>query len=368
MSEEVVKAYRLILFVFLCPATGYATSTDAQLVEAACSEVLAGAPVSGGGVGSAVVGIIDRKGNRLLRGCGHAREGGPPPDGQTQFEIGSITKVFTSLVLADLVVHHFVALDDPIDRFLPSSVHPPSFNGHHITLIDLATHTAHLPRFPLNVAPRDPGDPYADYDVAALYAFLASHMLEQAPGKRYEYSNLGVGLLGHVLALAAKKSYAELVARHVTGPLAMHATTLNDAPPKHASDGHAQDGGNAHAWHLGVLAPAGGLRSNVDDMLAFVRAQFVPPSSLRDAIALTQQPRRDAGEGMRVGLGWHFADGNRVVWHSGLTGGYTSFMGFVPANRVGVVILVSRFDAPAERVGFALIDELRGRVEDALRR
>ena len=157
-----MKPCRLIAFVLVWPATVFAASGDAQLVDAACSEVLAHAPISGGGVGGAVVAVIDRKGNRLLRGCGHAREGGPRPNGRTQFEIGSITKVFTALVLADLVVHHVVALEDPIDKLLPSSVHAPAFDGHHITLIDLATHTSGLPRMPLNLAPRDPSDPYAD--------------------------------------------------------------------------------------------------------------------------------------------------------------------------------------------------------------
>lgn len=118
-------------------------------------------------------------------------------------------------MLADLVAHHVVELDDPIDKFLPASVHAPAFNGHHITLIDLATHTSDLPRLPLNLAPRDPSDPYADYDTTALYAFLGAYMLREAPGKTYEYSNLGVGLLGHLLTLATKKTYAELVAQHV---------------------------------------------------------------------------------------------------------------------------------------------------------
>ena len=133
------------------------------------------------------------------------------PDIDTVFEIGSITKVFTALLLADMVLRGVVAWDEPVARLLPASVHVPRFGERQITLLDLATHTSGLPRMPSNFHPADPGDPYADYTVGQLYDFLDDTMLSRTPGTAYEYSNLGYGLLGHALARRSGSGFEELV-------------------------------------------------------------------------------------------------------------------------------------------------------------
>jgi len=150
-----------------------------------------------------VVGVIGPEGRRVIP-YGHLEKGDPRPlDGDTVFEIGSMTKVFTSLLLADMVQHGEVALDDSVAKYLPASVKMPQRNGRQITLVDLATHTSDLPPLPTNFTPKDPANPYADYTVEQLYQFLSSYQLTRDIGSQYQYSNLGGGLLGHVLALRA---------------------------------------------------------------------------------------------------------------------------------------------------------------------
>src|SRR5262249_20921740 len=133
-------------------------------------------------------------------------------DGDAVFEIMSITKVLTSLLLADMVGRGELAFDDPVKEYLPASVTLQE-RGRPITLIDLATYTSGLPNMPGNLPPNwwaNP-DPLADYTEADLYEFLSSHVPEREPGARYEYANLGFGLLGNALAHRAGKSYEELL-------------------------------------------------------------------------------------------------------------------------------------------------------------
>jgi serine-type D-Ala-D-Ala carboxypeptidase/endopeptidase len=147
-----------------------------------------------------VVGVIGPEGRRVVA-YGQLEKGDPRAlSGDTVFEIGSATKVFTALLLTDMVERGEVALDDPVAKYLPAGVQMPERNGRSITLVDLATHTSGLPRLPTNLAPKDPGNPYADYSVDELHEFLADYQLTRDIGSQYEYSNLGGGLLGYVLA------------------------------------------------------------------------------------------------------------------------------------------------------------------------
>ena len=150
--------------------------------------------------------------------------------GDTVFEIGSGTKVFTSLLLADMAHRGEVALDDTIGKYLPPDVKMPERNGRSITLVDLATHTSGLPRLPTNLSPKDPNNPYADYSVEQFYQFLSTYQLTRDIGSQYEYSNLGGGLLGHILALRAGMSYEALVESRICDPLGMNSTRITLIP------------------------------------------------------------------------------------------------------------------------------------------
>ncbi len=176
-------------------------------------------------------------------------------DGNTIFEIASVTKVFTSLLLADMVERGEVKLDDPISKFLPAAVKLPTRNGKEITLVELATHTSGLSRIPDNLNPKDWQNPYADYTVDNMYTFLSGYTLPRDIGSKYAYSNLGAGLLGHVLSLKAGSSYESLVIDRICKPLGMNDTTmiLSDEMKSRFAVGHNKDGLPAEHWDIPTL-------------------------------------------------------------------------------------------------------------------
>ncbi len=179
-----------------------------------------------------------------------------PIDAHSVFEIGSITKTFTGTILASMVADGTVRLDQPVAELLPTGTVIPSRNGTPITLRDLATQSSGLPRMPGNFAPRDPANPYADYDGAKMLAFLASYQLTRDPGAQYDYSNLGVGLLGYALAAKSKLSYEQLVTRRVLAPLGMQESriALTPAMRSRLAPGHDANGAVVANWDLDALA------------------------------------------------------------------------------------------------------------------
>jgi CubicO group peptidase (beta-lactamase class C family) len=292
-----------------------------------------------------VVGVIEPAGRRIVVYGRRAANDAAPLDGDTVFEIGSISKVFTALLLADAVERKEVALDDPVSRYLPATVKVPE-RGRPITLRDLATHTSALPRLPDNMKPKDGANPYADYSVEQMYEFLGRVRLARDVGSQYEYSNLGAGLLGHLLARRAGMEYETLVKTRVTDPLNMTntAVTLSPALQTRLTPGHDQSLARVKNWDLPTLAGAGALRSTANDMLTFLAAAMgSTPSPLASAFAMTTRERRPSGSpGLEIGLGWHIntaPSGRQFIWHNGGTGGYRSFTAFDPVARTGVVVL-----------------------------
>jgi D-alanyl-D-alanine-carboxypeptidase/D-alanyl-D-alanine-endopeptidase len=221
-----------------------------------------------------VVGVIEPGGRRVVA-YGNLAKGDPRTlDGDTIFEIGSISKVFTCLVLADMVSRKEVTLDDPAAKYLPEHVRMPQRSGRPITLLDLATHSSGLPGAPGNMNRKDPANPYADYSVDDLYEFLSSYTLPRDPGSEVEYSNLGAGLLGHVLSFRAGTDYESIVRNRITQPLGMPDTgiTLSSSQKQSMATGHNTMLAPVANWDLPTLAGAGALRSSANDMLTFLEA------------------------------------------------------------------------------------------------
>lgn len=304
-----------------------------------------------------VAGILDENGRRIVIGKG-AQAGAV--DGDTVFEIGSVTKVFTGQLLAEAVSRNEVKLDDSISKLLPAAVKAPERNGRQVTLLDLATHTSALSRMPDNMVPKDAENPYADYSVKQMYDFLSDFKPARDIGAGYEYSNLGAGLLGHILALKAGTNYEALVIERICQPLGMTNTliTLSPGLKKRLAPGHDASGAPAKNWDLPTLAGAGALRSTVNDLLKFLAANLeLVPSELARAMRLAQEPRRDAGAQMKIGLGWHIAEKHdaKIVWHNGGTGGYHSFIGFNPATKRAVVLLANSAHS-FDDIGFHLLE------------
>jgi serine-type D-Ala-D-Ala carboxypeptidase/endopeptidase len=239
----------------------------------------------------------------------------------------------------------------------------PERGGKKITLLDLATHTSGLPRLPANIHPKDPGNPYADYTVAQLYEFLSSYELTRDIGSKYEYSNLGGGLLGYVLALRAGTDYETLLRTRIFEPLGMKNTAIT--LPKEMKDrlatGHNAGLQPVPNWEIGTLAGAYALRSTANDLLKFVAANIgLQKSPLAAAMAAMTVPRRPTGApGLDIALAWHILtrDGHQIVWHNGGTAGYRSWIGFDPQTRTGVVVLSNTFTpAGVDDIGVHLLD------------
>ena len=274
------------------------------------------------------------------RVVGHGRvrnDAKDPPDGGTIFEIGSVTKVFTGLLLADLAEHDLVGLDDPLGSHLPAWVQVPSFEAHQVTLADLASHAGGLPRAPMGTLGRwlrNRHNPYAELSTQELYAGLALTKLRHRPGERVKYSNLGAGLLGEALARAAGQPYEELVRERICVPLGLPDTiiTPSDQQRTRLATGHTRRGRAVPPLRLPALAGAGALRSTAADLLCLLRATLDPASTpLADQLERTQRARLRAAKHMEVGLGWMIAHppgaASPVLWHNGGTSGVRSFVG-----------------------------------------
>ncbi len=278
------------------------------------------------------------------------------PNGDTVYEIGSITKTFTATLLARAVLSGRVTLATPVVQLLPD-FKIPSRGSREITLGELGTQHSGLPRMPSNFLPRDPANPYADYDAAKLRDFLAGYELPRNPGASYEYSNLGLGLLGYALAQMDHGSYGAVAGEAILVPLGMtmSGTTLTDAMRAHLAPGHDANGKAVKNWDLDALAGAGAIRSTANDMLRYLKANMgIDPSPLTAAMKLAQRPRRDVGKTARIGLAWMTTD-KGIVWHNGMTGGYASFLGFTADGQRGVVILTNTAES-ADDLGFATLD------------
>jgi CubicO group peptidase (beta-lactamase class C family) len=320
-----------------------------------------------------VIGIVDG-GNSYVFGYGKvSRDVDRRPDGQTVFEIGSVTKVFTALLLADMAEQKLVGFDDPVAELLPGSVVVPQRDGRAITLLDLATHTSGLPRLPDNLAPlirKKPENPYADYTVKQLYEFLSEHSLARKPGTEYAYSNLGMGLLGHALARRAGTSYENLVVQKICLPLGMKETCIKlpEGLRSRLARGHDRHGKPAANWDIPVLAGAGALRSTADDLLKFLRANVGPSDSpLSPAIRATHRPRHDIGKSNgKIALGWHVRPDGDILWHNGETGGYHSYVAFRPDRTIAVVLLSNSAVGMVDELGLRLMKLLAGEAVEPL--
>jgi serine-type D-Ala-D-Ala carboxypeptidase/endopeptidase len=361
-----MSAARLALTIFaltVSPAMG--RCQDALPSDSAITSLVE-ARVASGWTPGLVLGVIRPDGSTRVYSAGQSGTN-RTLDALTLFEIGSITKAFTGILLADMVARSEVRLDEPVSALLPAGTRVPEGNGKVITLVDLSTQSSGLPRLPNNMPAADPTNPYADYTDSLLFAFLATYSLTRDIGAQYEYSNLGVGLLGNALARRAGTSYETLVTRRILEPVGMRDTRVTLTPELKArvAQGHDSEGKPASLWDLPALVGAGGLRSNAADMLKFLAANISGSSgTLGEALTLAREPRRPAGRpALRIGLGWHILEehGNTIVWHNGGTGGFRTFAGYDPVRKIGVVVL-SNSTNDSDDIAFHLLDSANALV------
>jgi CubicO group peptidase (beta-lactamase class C family) len=307
---------------------------------------------SSGVIGMALVVVAPGPDSALVTttyNYGTVSKRGAPVTASTLFEIGSETKVFTGTLLAMFVREGRVALSDPMQKYLPATVRAPTFAGKAITMLDLATHRSALPRMPANIGTGPLGR--SRYTTEQLFAFLSTYTLPRAPGAEYEYSNLGFGLLGTLLARVANGTYEGLVVDRITTPLGMPDTriVLSNAQRTRLATGYTAKGAAAPEWqNSGPIAGGGGLLSTTTDLAKFLAANIDPARSpMGPAIEEAQTLHPYQSQPQRVtGLGWErIAAGPAlrfpILTKNGGTAGFTSWMGIVRARRVGLAVLTN---------------------------
>lgn len=310
-----------------------------------------------------VVGVSSPQGRRVVSYGTLSLKDNHKVDGTTLFEIASLTKVLTALLLADMARQGKVEPEAPVSTCMPAGVKLPQHGGRQITFVDLATHSSGLPLRPQNLASQTALNKYAGYTMEQLYEGLATFELPRDPGTAFEYSNWGFALLGQALAHCAGKSYEALLAERVTGPLGMRDTTFAPTAAARSRLASPYDGKLQPMPYeqLGALGAAGGLYSTVDDLLAFVELFLGRgPQPLTDATATMLEPRRAAGgPDTQMGLGWRVttSKGLRTIWSTGGADGFRSFMAFDPDARVAVVALTNgRTGVGVDDIGWHILD------------
>jgi len=357
MSTSLVRYFAPAIFTALASVCAWPRCTLAQdltpLAEALDPLVT---PWVGAGYFPGVVVGVARGAEVWIQGYGEtAVASGVTPGARTLYEIGSLTKVYTGLLLADSHLRGVARLEDTLAEHLPEGTTIPSVDGAPIRLVHLATHTSGLPRLPSNL--RTGGvDPYAVYDAEALYAGLAAARPRRAPGTHYAYSNFGAGALGHALACAeGVASYEQLCLARLCVVQGFDDTRVVLSPEQRTRLAPAHDEALllSSSWGFDALAPAGGLCASTEDLLRFGQLFCVGREHPHAAAAaMTLEVHTTPEDGPPMGLGWHHAQGfeafTRVVAHEGQTGGYHSVIFVAPDERIVVTLLAN---APCDSLG-----------------
>lgn len=266
-----------------------------------------------------------------------------PPNANTIYEIGSITKVFTALQLASEVSQGHLSLKTPVKSLLPEPFEIPSFQGKPIQLVHLATHTSHLPRIPKDLFNgADLQNPYAHYGSQNLQKSLANQNITAAPGgKPVSYSNFGYGLLGYALAAKNNTDYPTLLKQQLFKPLGMKSTNAGPNQLPHEARGYNLGHDPQPRWKFDALAGAGAMRSNLTDMLTFAKFCMKPGHpTLTPVLELSLKPQVVTGRRAQC-LGWQRAADQTTYWHNGMTYGFASYLGFNREHDIAVCILSS---------------------------
>jgi CubicO group peptidase (beta-lactamase class C family) len=312
-----------------------------------------------------VVALVDKEGTRIFSAGKQGNGTDKAVDADTFFEIGSCTKTFTALLLQEMARRGEVKLDDPVEKYLPPNVKVPSRDGKPITLANLAAQDSGLPFNATNHKGRDWYERFASYTVADMYEFLSGYTLPQDPGAAYRYSNIGMAVLGHALALKAGKDYESLVRERICRPLHMDNTLVN-VPPELKSRmarGHDERLKPTPDLEIATLAGAGALRSTVTDLVKYVSANIgVTPSELTPLMQAMQviRHRGFSYEWGNTAMPWidHSAynpPGSELLGHGGGTGGFATFIGFDKLQHRGIVILSNQERIHSSMLGWRIL-------------
>jgi CubicO group peptidase (beta-lactamase class C family) len=311
-----------------------------------------------------VIALLDRDGPKILSAGTTDNPDNQKINSDTVFEIGSITKTFTALLLLDMVEKGELQLDDSVSKYLPKSVKVPSRNGKEITLLNLAAQDSGLPFNANNLASGDWVKVFNAYTAQDLYAFLSGYELPVEPGAKFQYSNIGMSLLGHVMELRAQTNFDALVVNRICRPLKMHDTGVKLAPHlnQRLAVGHDENGRRAEYYDFQVMHGAGALCSTADDLLKYLAANLgFTESSLNPLIKIMQVIRHTGSPEMgNTAMPWYdqavyVPPGSDLLGHGGGTGGCTTFLGFDKRQRRGVIVLTNQKSIHASPLGWAIL-------------
>ncbi|SMQ86052.1 CubicO group peptidase, beta-lactamase class C family [Devosia lucknowensis] len=296
----------------------------------------------GASIGIAVA-VIENGETRFVSHGTLGRDDPAPINEFTPFEAGSITKVFTSLVLAQLALEGEIDLDAPITDYLPEGTAvPPS--DKPITAFDLASHMSGLTGLPPEILSRGFDNPYSGYTDEQLLAWLREQQLARPVGEGFEYSNVGVALLGEIIEGVTSEPYAKTVEDEVLMPLGMESSrlALGAELPEGMAIGHDGSGDPVPYWDFDAVAPAGALVTTAADLIKFIAAASgATETELKPGFDKMLERVRPIGDSGSIGLGWFITPtgSGEIVWHNGRTGGFASFAGFERNSGNGVVVL-----------------------------
>jgi D-alanyl-D-alanine-carboxypeptidase/D-alanyl-D-alanine-endopeptidase len=339
--------------MLLCSALSGAAATVTSIAKAASP--LSGKPLSAliaqevdaSRISAGLVAVmVNEKGRHYLS---HGRSDTVRAlDENTVFDIGSLTKLFTALALADMVAKGAMSMDDPVAKYLPPAVRIPDYAGRQITLLDLVTYAPGLPGWPQNLPPLNPEKPIPDYSEADLYAALSGNPLTAAPGTQYVYSNFGYGLLGLALSRRADMPFEDVIVSRICTPLGMNSTriVIDSSMQARLTPGHNQKLEMVTSWNLPpALAGAGAFRSTAHDLAQFLEgAMGLRTGKSASPFTDLLQTRRPADKpGVEAAAGWFVSNGHgdELVWKDGSIVGYTSFMGYSAKSRSGIILLAN---------------------------
>lgn len=304
------------------------------------------------------IGVL-KDGRTFFYGYGETAKGNKQiPDEHTLFEIGSLSKTFTGIILAEAANSGKVKLDDPVNKYLPDSIPLLQYEGVPITLKTLSNHSSGLPRLPSNFSSMENADPYQDYGINEMFSFYKKFKPIRRPGEKYEYSNLGVGTLGVVLESVYHENYESLFINTICIPLSMNDTRefLRKEDSVRFAKGYTAEGNYNSPWDFKALAAAGAIRSTVADLMRYASANLDDaPPKLNGAIQLSHTVTFTDGN-TKVGLAWHYIKpgSDEVIFHNGETGGYHSYLAINPKKKFAVAIL-SNCAKGTEDVGAAIM-------------
>jgi len=300
-----------------------------------------------------IVGIVGPHGRRVFSFGNVRRNQNLQPSGETAFALASVTKTFTGVLLADLVLKGVVKLDDPITKYLPPEVLGPNSPLRRVTLLDLATHMSGLPKNPSIQAEARDRSRSRPLTVKQMHDFLSRYRPTRAPGVEFRYSNVGISLLGHILERASGKSYEWLLQERICSPLGMKSTRVSLTPSmrRRLAQGYNQQLEPVTPKSFDVGRSSGGLYSTVDDMMDYLAANMgLVDAPIVPALVKAQQPFRKVPgkEGAFMGLAWHVKKvGNReIISKNGGLAGFQSFIAFSRSERTGIVALANTSPKP----------------------